>query len=715
MTLQRRLMGLERDLAAIQAKIDSLESDSARISELFPEEKDRIQTGLDSIRGSWGELTQLLKEKDAKLEEAGDLHRFLRDLDHFGAWLTKTQKEIASEDTPSSLHEAEKLLQQHAAIQDEIENYADDYDRTMAYGEKITQEASPEQQQDAQWMFLRERLRALRHGWEELQQMWDNRQALLTQSLNLEMFLTNAKQAEVLLSQQEHVLAKEELPSNLEKAESLIKMHEAFLTTMEANDEKINTVIQFAHRLCDEGHFASDKIGKKADSIAERRNANREKALGLMERLRDLLQQHQFLQDCEELDEWIVEKTIVAQDESYRSAKTIHSKWTRHQAFEAEIASNKDRLLRVQEAGEQLVRDKPELAERILPRIAEVAQRFEELEDTTKEKGERLFDANRQALYEQTCDDIDGWMTDLEKQIETDTGSDLVSVNILMQKQQVRDFVCQACLRQVQIDKLYAGLKDLANERLARLMEALQLYTLHRDVDDLEQWIAEREVVAGSHELGQDYEHVSMLRDRFASFAEETEDTGKERINGVNKIADELIGAGHSDAAVIAEWKDSLNEAWADLRELIETRKQYLAASWELHKFFHDCKDTLGRIIEKQNSMSDELGRDAGSVSALHRKHLNYTQDLSTLQAQVQQLQEDSANLRAGYAGEKAMEITNREAEVVNGWRSLQTMCEARKLKLLDTGDLFKFFNLVRALMLWMDDMIRQMNTSEKP
>lgn len=33
---------------------------------------------------------------------------------------------------------------------------------------------------------------------------------------------------------------------------------------------------------------------------------------------------------------------------------------------------------------------------------------------------------------------------------------------------------------------------------------------LNREVDDLEQWIAEREVVAGSHELGQDYDHVTV-------------------------------------------------------------------------------------------------------------------------------------------------------------------------------------------------------------
>nr|XP_045601233.1 spectrin beta chain-like isoform X2 [Procambarus clarkii] len=953
MTLQRRLSGMERDLAAIQAKLDSLEREADKISKDHPEEAELIRERVEQIRAVWDQLTQLLKERDAKLEEAGDLHRFLRDLDHFQAWLTKTMTDVASEDIPSNLAEAEKLLSQHQSIREEIDNYTEDYTKMMEYGERITAEdVTPAD--DAQYMFLRERLKALKDGWAELHQMWENRQQLLSQSLNLQMFLRDTKQGEVLLSQQEHYLSKDETPTNLEQAENLIKRHEAFLTTMEANDEKINGICQFAQRLLDEEHFAADKIQKKAENIEERRQQNRERAMEQMERLRDQLQVHQFLQDCEELNDWVQEKHIIAQDESYRSAKTVHSKWTRHQAFEAEIASNKDRLIRVQQAGEELVKEKPEMAELIGPKISELNQHFDALETTTKEKGERLFDANRQVLYEQTCDDIDTWMTDLEKQIEgRDTGMDLTSVNILMQKQQMietqmavkakqveqlesqadylqrmtpekteeiklmkamvekkfeslkapldernwalakkkeayqfrRDvedeklwilekmpqasnteygnslftvhmlkkklqslsteidnheprinLVCangrklieeghesadefhklledlldhwaklkdalehrrskllvsekaqqylfdaseaevwmseqelymmvedrgkdeisaqnlmkkhqslecavadyaetirqlgetarhlineehpdseQIGIRQSQIDKLYAGLRDLAVERRSKLDEALKLFMLNREVDDLEQWIAEREVVAGSHELGQDYDHVSMLRDRFKEFARDTETIGTERVAAVNEIADQLISAGHSDAATIAEWKDGLNESWADLLELIETRTQMLAASWELHKFFHDCKDVLSRILEKQNSISDELGRDAGSVSALQRKHQNFVQDLVMLQQQVQQVQEDSSKLQAAYAGDKAREITNREAEVVSAWLNLQGMCEDRRIKLHDTGDLFKFFNMVRTLILWMDDVIRQMNTTEKP
>ncbi|GFY53199.1 spectrin beta chain [Trichonephila inaurata madagascariensis] len=952
MTLQRRLSGMERDLAAIQAKLDSLEQEADKIQGDHPEEAEAIRERITQIKTVWEQLTQLLKDRDSKLEEAGDLHRFLRDLDHFQAWLTKTQTDVASEDIPSSLSEAEKLLSQHQQIRDEIDNYTEDYNSMMEYGEKVTQD-----QTDAQYMFLRERLKSLQDGWTELHQMWENRQQLLSQSLNLQMFMRDAKQAEVILNQQEHYLSKDETPTNLEQAEDLIKRHETYLATMEANDEKINAVVLFAQRLCDEGNFDADKVHKKAENITERRNANHARAAELMEKLKDQLMLHHFLQDCEELNEWIQEKSIIAQDETYRSAKTIHSKWMRHQAFAAEVASNKNRLYQVEQAGRDLMAEKPELAPLIEPRLNEIAHQFEDLENTTSEKGEKLFDANRQVLYEQTCDDIDGWISELETQVlSAEPGQDVISltgVNLILQKQQMietqmavkaqqvtelksqadylrkmdpekedeivvkksyvedrfqrlqapllerkamllkkkeayqfrRDVedeklwisekmplttstdygnslfsvqmlkkknqslrteienheprimnICengqkliseghedsgefqqliedllqqwqdlknalearedkllesekaqqyyfdaseaeawmseqelymmvedrgkdeistqnlkkkheslenavedyaetvrqlgetakqlaseghpesdQIIVRQSQVDKLYAGLKDLALERRAKLDEGLKLFSLNREVDDIMQWIADREMVAGSHELGQDYDHVVMLQERFKEFARDTEVIGTERVAEVNEAADQLIASGHSDSAVIAEWKDTLNEAWADLLELIDTRTQMLAASWKLHRFFHDCKDLLGRILEKQNSMSDELGKDGVSVSILQRKHANFENDLQTLGTAVQQIQEESESLQSAYAGDKAKEITNQESEVVGAWQKLLNMVEGRRLKLADTNDLFRFLNMVRDLMLWMEDIVRQMNTSEKP
>lgn len=142
---------------------------------------------------------------------------------------------------------------------------------------------------------------------------------------------------------------------------------------------------------------------------------------------------------------------------------------------------------------------------------------------------------------------------------------------------------------------------------------------------------------------------------------------------------------------------------------------QMLAASRELHKYFHDCKDTLQRVSEKARGVSDELGRDAISVGALQRKHHNFMQDLSTLQQQVEAIGSECARLGASYAGDKAAEITRREAEVADAWAALQAACAARRAKLEDADDLYRFLNQVRNLTLWMDDVVRQMNTGEKP
>merc|ERR1712241_91025 len=394
------------------------------------------------------------------------------------------------------------------------------------------------------------------------------------------------------------------------------------------------------------------------------------------------------------------------------------------------------------ESGQKLISEHHPESEKFQRDLDNMTEKWARLQDLLDSRRQRLLINEKVQQFMYDANEAESWMSEQELYMMVeDRGKDEFSAQNLMKKHEiletsVEDFA--STIRQLgetarqliaedhpeseainirigQVDKLYAGLKELANERRAKLDDALKLFMLNREVDDLEQWIAEREVVAGSHELGQDYDHKRLLWERFREFAKDTELIGSERVNGVNEIADSLISSGHTDAATIAQWKDALNDAWADLGELIDTRTQMLEASRELHKYFHDCKDVLGRILEKQHSMSDELERDSGSVSALLLKHQDFLQDLQGLQAQVNAIQDESAKLQAAYAGDKAMEITNREREVVRAWLEIQNVGDSRKSKLNDTSDLFKFFAMVRNLVLWMDDLMRQMKTSEKP
>uniref|UniRef100_A0AAR2M232 Spectrin beta chain n=1 Tax=Pygocentrus nattereri TaxID=42514 RepID=A0AAR2M232_PYGNA len=798
MALQRKLTGMERDLAAIEAKLGDLRGEAERLAEEHPEQAKAITGRLAEIDAVWEEMKATLHNREASLGEASKLQQFLRELDDFQSWLSRTQTAIASEDMPNTLAEAEKLLAQHEGIKNEIDNYEEDYQKMRDMGEMVTQG-----QTDAQYMFLRQRLQALDTGWNELHKMWENRQNLLSQS--------------------------------------------------------------HAYQL--------------------------------------------FLRDTKQLSLWINEKMLTAQDMSYDEARNLHSKWLKHQAFMAELQSNKEWLDKIEKDGMQLVSEKPETEAVVKEKLATLQKQWQELESTTQTKAQCLFDANKAELFTQSCADLDKWLGGLEGQIQSDDyGKDLTSVSILLKKQQMlenqvevrkreveelqsqahvlqqegkdtdevdrrrqvvekkfqelldplmkrknflmasreihqfnrdvedeilwveermpiatstdhghnlqtvqllikknqtlqkeiqghqprcddifersqsilkedspnaeawmseqelymmseekakdeqssvtmlkkhqileqavedyaetvhqlsktsRDLVAanhpeseRIGMRQSQVDKLYAGLKDLSEERRGKLDERFRLFQLNREVDDLEQWIAEREVVAGSHELGQDYEHVTMLQERFREFARDTGNIGQERVDAVNRMADELINAGHADAATVAEWKDGLNEAWADLLELIDTRTQILAASYELHKFYHDAKEILSRILDKHKMLPEELGRDQNTVETLQRMHTTFEHDIQALGTQVRQLQEDAVRLQSAYAGDKADDIQRRESEVLDAWRNLLEACEGRRTRLLDTGDKFRFFSMVRDLMLWMEDVIRLIEAQEKP
>merc|ERR1719211_790446 len=452
---------------------------------------------------------------------------------------------------------------------------------------------------------------------------------------------------------------------------------------------------------------------------------------------------YQFLRDIEDENIWLEEKMNFISSQDYGSSlQDVSMLIKKNRTLRGEIDNHEPRILGVCATGDKLIDEGHPDSTEYQQKVDDLKEKLNLLKENLEARRTKLLVSEKAQQFFFDANEAESWMSEQELYMMVeDRGKDEFSAQNLMKKHgtlesTVDDYA--ETIRQLgetarqliadghpeneainvrigQVEKLYAGLRDLAAERRAKLDDALKLFMLNREVDDLEQWIAEREVVAGSHELGQDYEHVTLLWERFVEFARDTESIGCERVSAVNEIADSLIGSGHTDAATIAQWKDGLNDSWADLGELIDTRTQMLEASRELHKYFHDCKDVLGRIFEKKNSMPDELGRDGGSVSALQRKHANFVQDLQGLENQVRVIQEESAKLQAAYAGDKAMEITNREREVVRAWLELKGMGDNRYSKLNDTSDLFKFFQMVRNLMVWMDDLVRQMSTSEKP
>ncbi|KAI0980002.1 hypothetical protein GJ496_004961 [Pomphorhynchus laevis] len=378
--MQRRLSGLERDLNAIQAKLDQLDMEAERLEQSHP---------LEAIA----------------------VHKKINQMNAVCQWLTRTQTLVASEDIPDLLQSAEQILNRHQSIKEKIDRYSPDYAQMRDYGQRVIRDADSS---DPQYVFLRERLNALDDGWNELDQMWHQKQNMLSEAMHLQI--------------------------------------------LNASEEKIQQLWQFVQRLVHESHYAADRIIDKTKGIVDRFSTNKANASNIGEQLKENIKFYQFVQDCDDLKEWLDAKTAQAQDDTYRETRNIHSKYLRHQAFSAEIAANRERLQNLRQGGYVLAEEQPNIVDAVDAKLAELDIMWETLEQTTKAKGERLFDANRDTLYQQCISDVDRFVTNIEQHLtaeelplhtidrevlysanvsalEADVAGDLTRTNVALTKQ----------------------------------------------------------------------------------------------------------------------------------------------------------------------------------------------------------------------------------------------------------------------------------------
>ncbi|NWX17762.1 SPTB1 protein, partial [Aegotheles bennettii] len=938
---QRKLYGIERELAVAEGQLATLRSQANRLAQERPEVAGEVTERLAAAEAAWDELQRALDEQAASMGEAGQLRRFLQDLDDFQAWLFGAQKDVAAtDDVPASLAEAEELLRLHEAARRDAEEHMAAFTTLVETGQRVVGE-----QMDPQYEGLRQRLGGVEAGWAALGRMAEARHRFLTQCRDFQEFLRDAKQVEILLANQEYMLAHLELPATLEGSATTLRRFQDFRTSLESSAEKVPQVVASGNKLVAEGNIFSEKIAGKCQALQERHGAvvaKAEEAEGLLQDNHEL---QTFLQSCRELDAWVEEKMLTAQDVSYGEARGLHGKWQKHQAFMAELEPNQGWLEKIETEGKELSSHKPRYGEVVARQVTELQGRWDGLRRAAEEKGQQLFEANRATLHARSAGELESWLgraeeelraaeqakdltatnlllkrlTRLEEQVRgrmkeleeletlgpspagdvpdaggeeqrlqqrfldlleplerkrkeleaakavyqlkrdledetlwvqerlplarsTEHGTDLPSVQRLtkrnetlqkelsghaprlaevlsraevlepsaeleprvrelrelwetlqaevgarhrrlrdagqaqqyhldaseaeawvseqelfmgaeekpkdeesaavMLKRHVRQQRAiedyghtikelagraqqllsaghpegeQIIRLQGQVDKHYAGLKEAAQERCRRLENMSHLFQLKREVEDLEQWIAERDVVASSQEMGQDLDHVTLLREKFREFARDTGSVGQERVDRVNLTIEDLIDAGHAEAATMAEWKDGLNESWADLLELIDTRMQLLAASHDLHKYFYDGTELLALITTRRQELPQDLGEDAGTVEAFHRMHSAFERDLQLLETQVQQFRETAARLQTAYAGEKAAGIQEQEQEVARALRELLEACSGRRARLVDTADKHRFFSMARDLLSWMESTVRQIQTQEKP
>ncbi|XP_031429734.1 spectrin beta chain, non-erythrocytic 4 [Clupea harengus] len=721
LALQRRLSTMEGALSVLEPKLLLLQQEAEELAIAHPDKAVEVLVPFEGISLEWEELKRTLQGCEDSLTVAGRLQQFIQDLDSFLTWLVQTQTAAAADELPNTLEEAERLINCHAALKEEIGRYEEDYERLQAVNELLEAEEAP-----LPYAALQQWLQKLDVGWNKLLEMWESRREVLVQAHIFHLFMRDVKQAEAFLNNQESALAHVELPTTVETVEAAIKKHKDFTTTMELNLHRIKAVIEAGESLISQSNIYSERIKERVEALANRGNQNRELAQEWLSKLNGQWELQSFLQDCHELGDWVAEKMLMARDTSRDETQKLHKKWLKHQAFMAELAQNKEWLDKIEKEGQQLIEEKPELREVVVQKLGEIRECWQDLESTTQAKARQLFEANRADLLVQSYSSLDHRLGQLENQLSyEDYGQDLTTVNKHLKKLQTMESQMEEWYQEVgELQQEAASLppqgqrmehvgerQAVVESRIVRLIEPLkerrrillaskEVHQVGRDLEDEILWVQERLPLATSHEHGTSLQEVQQLMKKNQTLQRELQGH-RARMEDVLERASLIASIRSPEAECVRDGLEQLAGLWEALWLETEHRQLALDAMYQAQQYYFDVSEVEAWLSEQElHMMNEEKGKDEPSTLQLLKKHLvleqsieDYAETIGLLSQQCRQL------LELGHPDSD--QISKRQSQIDRLYVSLKDLLEERKSRLEQQYWLYQLSREVDELEQW--------------
>ncbi|TSL04208.1 Spectrin alpha chain, non-erythrocytic 1 [Bagarius yarrelli] len=659
--LQRKHEGFERDLAALGDKVNSLGETAERLIQSHPEAVDDIQEKCTELNTAWSSLVGRADQRKDKLGNSHDLQRFLSDFRDLMSWINGIRGLVSSDELAKDVTGAEALLERHQEHRTEIDARAGTFQAFEQFGQQLLARghyASPEIQQ---------KLEALDRERADLEKAWVQRRMMLDQCLELQLFNRDCEQAENWMAAREAFLASDDKGDSLDSVEALIKKHEDFDKAINVQEEKIAALQSFADQLISADHYAKPEIFNRRNEVLERWRRLKAQMIEKRSKLGESQTLQQFSRDVDEIEAWISEKLQTATDESYKDPTNIQSKHQKHQAFEAELHANADRIRGVIDTGNALIQRGACAGseDAVKSRLVALDEQWQFLVNKSAEKSQKLKEANKQQNFNTGIKDFDFWLSEVEALLASeDYGKDLASDRLKDLNGQADSLMASNAFDTSQVKEKrdavngrFGKIKSMAAGRRAKLNESHRLHQFFRDLDDEESWIKcvlecstfcsvfcflnqylnvplicaarEKKLLVSSEDYGRDLTGVQNLRKKHKRLEAELGahepaiqsvlDTGK-KLSDDNTIGQDEI------QQRLAQFV----EHWKELKDLAAARGQRLEESLEYQQFVANVEEEEAWINEKLNLVgSEDYGDTLAAVQGLLKKHEAFETDFT--------------------------------------------------------------------------------------
>uniref|UniRef100_A0A1I8NPX4 Spectrin beta chain, non-erythrocytic 5 n=2 Tax=Stomoxys calcitrans TaxID=35570 RepID=A0A1I8NPX4_STOCA len=700
-----------------------------------------VEKRQEQLRASWENLLKLLNLREQKLHAAGEIHRFHRDVAE-ALFRIQDKNAALSTELGKDLNSALALMRKHegfendlVALEAQLQVLVEDSVRLQA--KYPSNAAAIAQQQDkvvAAWNDLKERSGA--------------RGDRLAASYDLQTFLTDVRDIMSWSSHLRAALQAEEHVSDAAGATALKIQHDAIYGEIEAREDKFRSLNELSDSMVQTGHYAAAEVEEKCSAMLDERaklhTAWNKKKIMLEQKI-DLFC---FLRDAKQIDNLSSSQQAALSSSDFgQTVEDVQNQIKKHDEFERLINTQEEKVALLQEHGRKLIEQRHYDSANIQTILQGVLSRRQKVKDLCAVRRYKLEDALLYAQFVRDCAEAETWINEKKKKLEADGGnynevSNLDEKIKKLQKHQAFQAEVaanQGRIKEIQekglillskqhesspeikqaIDRVLSAWKSLLDEldnRGRGLEEAQDILEFNNQLDKIEAWIRDKEMMVQASDTGRDLEHCNALMRKLDDVDSDMR-VDDQRVKHINSLADKLINQGEvpAESANIDKRRRGFNNKWRELQGALNAYRALLGGANEIHVFNRDVEDTAERIAEKSLAMSSQdTGRDLAAVEALIRREDALERDMSAVKQKIAEHEQNARSLQNKYP-ERAMDIACKLDELSASWKQLQDLAVKRRNLLNEAYLVHKFVSDVRELELWVNDMIKKMNASPTP
>uniref|UniRef100_A0A8C7E9R9 Spectrin beta, non-erythrocytic 5 n=1 Tax=Nothoprocta perdicaria TaxID=30464 RepID=A0A8C7E9R9_NOTPE len=657
------------------AHIKAINALAMKLERQNKDETKTIYQRRKQLNERWNSFHGNLNAYRKKLEGALEIHALIREIDDITERISEKSALIQALDYGKDVESVENLIRRHEEMEREISVIKSKMEPLELESFRLSTR-NPS---------INDRLTVKQHemknNWLRLQGQAKQRKEKLAASYQLQKFNFEVKEMLDWTQNIKGLMEATGLPKSPNEAESMIEEHQG----RKASITKQRARLRGFWRLNLRAHVLTNPLCDFCFTLCLQ--LRKEKLLENAAARRRLLEESRLLQrllkNSFEVAAWMNEKNSIAQDDSWKDPSNLQTKLQKHQAFQAEIMANRNRL------------------------------------DSIKSVREALH-------FQRSVEDMEKWLEDVENELRAPYSSnDLVVLNSHLKKQeeleediaghrdrlqelvtiaqefqQEKHFLADELEDRVdQLVQRYRSLRDPLQQRRGSLEASRLQYQFFRDVDEELAWVREKLPMASSRDYGQSLATVQSLQEKHQIL--ENEINSRDALTKVVlSTGQKLVRGGHSASHKIMEHLKELETSVENLKAEAQGRRQRLMQSYEAHQYLAELLEVEAWLAERSFILgTSDYGKNEESTQALLRKLEATKLDMEGFRPRIEKVQETGSSL-INRDNPESPAILAKLQGILADYQSLLQKAETQRKCLQEQFQLYQFereFQLVEA------------------